>query len=148
MKKTVKKLMIAASAVMIAIPAYAGQTQPALVDVDLDNMIATGDLVSARTEKKTDSFIGCGTRNIELPDSTLFSWAFCQAQDAEDELVTCFTQNPELVQTIREINDTSFVTFSWRVEEDESLTCTRMGFSTQSFYLGKEIKGNKVNNDD
>lgn len=141
-----KGLILTIGAALLSSTSYAGTTAPVPVEVDLENMIATGDLVTARTTKGNATFIGCGTRNLEGVDGALFSWAFCQARDAAEERVTCFTFNPDLVATVREINDSSFVTFSWSDDGGGTLTCTRMGFSTQSFYLGKETKGNKERN--
>lgn len=147
MSKLSTALIVLMGASLMSAPAIAGYVQPAPVTIDLENGFASGDQVTARTAKKDDSsFIGCGTRNIEDDQGGLFSWAFCQAQDADEQLITCFTFNPELVKTINAINDTSFITFNWTEDEGGTLTCNRMGFSTQSFYLGKEIKGNKVKN--
>jgi hypothetical protein len=144
MKKILKWAVLTVTSVVLVFPVLAGQVQPAIVDVDLDNFFASGDLISARIAKNDDVFIGCGTRNFELGDGSLFSNAFCQAEDEDGDRVVCFTTNPELVRTIRGINDSSYVTFSWNDDGDGNLTCTRMGFSTQSFYLGKDTKGNKV----
>lgn len=144
MKKTLKWAALIFGTVALALPALAGLVQPAAVNVDLDNFFASGDLVAARTDKNDDVFIGCGTRNFDLGDGTLFSWAFCQATDEEGDSVTCRIDNNDLVQTVREINDSSYVTFSWTDDGQGNLTCSRMGFSTQSFYLGKDVKGNKV----
>lgn len=144
MKKILKWAVLTFATALMALPVLAGQVQPAVVDVQLDSFVASGDLIAARTDKNDEVFIGCGTRNIELGDGTLFSWAFCQAADEEGDSVTCFTENTDLVRTVREINDSSYVTFSWAEDGEGNLTCNRMGFSTQSFYLGKDVKGNKV----
>ena len=145
MKKILKRtIFLTLSSMFLMLPVWAGQVQPSAVDVQLDNFFASGDLVSARTAKNDDVFIGCGTRNVEADGVSIFNWAFCQAADEEGDSVTCLTYNPELVQTVREINDSSYVTFSWSDDGAGNLTCNRMGFSTQSFYLGKEVKGNKV----
>lgn len=105
--------------------AFAGQTQPAVVQVELGDGIgsATGDLITARTDKDDEVFIGCGTRNFEDGVGGLFSTAFCQARDAEGDQATCFATNPDLIQTIREINDFSFVTFGWTDDGSGNLTC-------------------------
>jgi hypothetical protein len=141
-----KGLMFTLGAILLSTSAYAGTTLPQPVDVDLENMRASGDLVTARTTKGKATYIGCGTRNTEGADGMLFSWAFCQARDKEEEQVTCFTFNSDLVKTIREINDSSWVTFSWTDDGEGTLTCSRMGFSTQSFYLGKHVKKNRTRN--
>ena len=141
-----KGLIFIFGAALLAGTSHAGTAQPAPVTINLEDLSASGDLVTARTTKGDATFIGCGTRNFEGVDGELFSWAFCQARDVEEEHVTCFTFNPDLVATVREINDSSFVTFSWSDDGEGTLTCTRMGFSTQSFYLGKQTKGNKKQN--
>ncbi len=141
-----KGRMFALGATLLSMPAFAGTTLPQEVVVDLESMRASGDMTTARRTGGKAAYIGCGTRNTEGVDGALFSWAFCQARNAEEEQVTCFTFNPELVKTVREINDFSWVTFSWTEDENGTLTCSRMGFSTQSFYLGKQVKKNKTRN--
>ena len=141
------KLGIAyAAAALVSAPAFAGFTQPAIVQVDLDARTATGDIISARDAKDPDVFIGCGTRNFDDGAGGVFNFAFCQAEDADGDSVVCNTTNPELVRTIREINDSSFITFGWDDDGAGNLTCTSMGFSTQSFYQDKHtmdnVKGN------
>lgn len=147
MKKHLKAMACMTAAALISVSAHAGFTRPAEVNVDLDNLFAGGDMISARTDKAKNVFIGCGTRNVEDGSGGLFSWAFCQAEDADEEQVTCFTFNPDLVKTIREINDASYITFSWTDDGAGTLTCTRMGFSTQSFYLPKQKKSKKKKDD-
>lgn len=142
MKSITKTLAIALGTALLATPALAGQTQPAEVNVDLDTMFASGDMVTARGSKGDSEFIGCGTRNFEDGAGGLFSWAFCQAEDADGDRATCFTFNPDLVKTINAINDTSYIQFAWTDDGSGSLTCTRMGFSTQSFYLGQNQRAN------
>lgn len=143
MPKLLTRSIAILGATMIAIPAYAGNTNPVPVQVDLTAMSAIGDMVTARTDKNDDVFIGCGTRNFDDGNGGIFSWAFCQADDGAGNSATCFTTNADLIKTIHAINDTSFITFSWSDDGQGNLNCERMGFSTQSFYLGKEVKGNK-----
>lgn len=144
MPKLMKTTIAMIGAALIAMPAFAGETQPAEVMVDLDNFFAQGDMLTARTDDNDEVFIGCGTRNFSDGAGGLFSWAFCQAVDAEGDRATCFTFNTPLVDTINAINDNSFITFSWTDDGAGNLECTRMGFSTQSFYLGSKVKGNKA----
>lgn len=147
MNKLTKTLALAIGAALISTTAFAGSTNPQPVQIDLDNMIGTGDMVTARGDKDDEVFIGCGTRNLSDGMGGLFSWAFCQGTDSEGDSATCFTFDPELVKTVREINDGSWITFSWTDDGSGTLTCNRMGFSTQSFYLGKDSKANKVPKD-
>ncbi len=141
-----KGLMFTLGAALLSMPAFAGTTLPQEVVVDLENMRANGDMTTARTTRGKAAYIGCGTRNSEGADGSLFSWAFCQARNAEEEQVVCTTFNPELVATVRAVSDFSFVTFRWTEDENGALTCNHMGFSTQSFYLGKQVKKNRTRN--
>ncbi len=126
------KIMIAAAAAFASTAAVAGFSQPALVDVDLVNRFAGGDMVSAQAAKDNVTFIGCGIRKIATGGG-LVTTGFCQATDAAGENITCFTQDPDLLDATSSTSDFSYVTFSW----NEDLECTRIGFSTQSFYLTK-----------
>ncbi len=115
--------------------AYAGLTQPAPVVIDFDNFTAVGDQFTARTAKDDTSFIGCGTRNTDDGMGFSFRFGFCQAGDADGNMVTCFTENPNLLDEMRGSSAFAFVTFSWEDDGMGNLTCNRVGFSTQSFYL-------------
>ena len=142
MTKLKRGLAYAFGAILVSSTAFAGLTRSVVVDIDLDNNFASGDMITARTAKDDTVFIGCGTRNTEDGSGGLFSWAFCQGEDRDGDSATCFTFNPDLVKTVREINSNSFITFSWTDDGAGNLTCTRMGFSTQSFYMDKHTKGN------
>ena len=128
----IKSMIIAAAVTIISSSAFAGFTQPVPVEIDLVNRIASGDMVTARYSDNADEFIGCGSRRIGTGAGG-FSFAFCQARIApgEDGLAFCNTLDEELVKAINSIADFSFVTFSW----NEDGECTRIGNSTQSFYL-------------
>lgn len=132
------------SSAVLAPAAIAGLTQPAPVIVDLDGAgggFAQGDLITARTDKTDTVFIGCGVRDFDDGAGGAFTFAFCQAEDEEGDAAFCNTQNPGLIESIRGSSDSSFLTFSW-VDNAGAPECTRIGFSTQSFYLGKNTKGN------
>ena len=137
----------ALAVVLASTAAIAGFRQPAPVDVDLDAQFASGDMITAADAKNGDVFIGCGTRNFDDGFGGVFSTAFCQAQDEQGDLITCFTDNQELVRTVREINDSSYVQFRWEDDGMGGFTCTHTGFSTQSFYLDKLTKGNQKGNE-
>jgi len=52
--------------------------------------------------------------------------------DFADEVPAfCSTFDPDLLDAMKSVSDFSFITFSWNVAGE----CTRIGFSTQSFYL-------------
>lgn len=146
MRKILTLLALAGAAAAMPLTAQGGAVNPVPVQVDLDAGTALGDMLSARDAKDDEVFIGCGTRNFDFGGS-FFSQAFCQALDEDGDRVTCFTQNPDLVKTIREINDGSFITFRFEDNGFGGFDCTAMGFSTQSFYMDKHAKGNQKGNE-
>jgi len=139
-----KGLVFIAGAALLSAPAYAGRVNPQAVNVDTDLMFASGDMITAFDAKDDDVFIGCGTRNTLIPSGGMFSWAFCQAEDADGDNVTCFAFDNELVETINAINSDSYIQFRWEDDGFGGFNCTHMGFSTQSWYLDKHTKANKA----
>jgi hypothetical protein len=125
----------AAVAAALAASAYAGFAQPAPVDVDLTVGLAQGDQLTARADADPDVFIGCGTRTIRTGGGTLVRTGFCQARDAADEQVVCFTQDADLLDAMRALSDFAFITFSFVDDGAGGFECRRVGSSTQSFYL-------------
>jgi len=121
--------------VMLAGIAYGGLVQPAPVSVDLVNRTALGDQLTARTSAGNTEFIGCGTRNFDDGTGNAFRFGFCQASDADGDEITCFTENDNLIDEMRANNDYAWITFSWQDDGFGGADCTRVGFSTQSFYL-------------
>jgi hypothetical protein len=137
-----KKFLITAAIAMFTSTALAGLYQPALFIVDLDAQFAQGDMLSVANSVNSDAFIGCGTRRTSIPAAGVdFRTGFCQAGDDDGNVITCFTEDPALIDEMRASNDHSFITFNWAVEIDptgnENYVCTRVGFSTQSFYIDK-----------
>lgn len=118
--------------------AYAGLVQPAPVDVDLTNFFAQGDQFTARQSAGDTQFIGCGSRTFDDGLGSSFKFGFCQAEDADGDSVTCFTQNPVLLDAMRSTSDYAYITFSWRDDGAGGAECIRVGHSTQSFYLPKK----------
>lgn len=138
-------LFVAAVLALVTSGVYAGFTQPAPVEVDLVGMSALGDQVTARAAKNDIDFIGCGIRMFDDGAGGSFSFGFCQAQDSDEEQVTCFTTNASLLEAMHATSDYAFITFSWVDDGSGGFECTRIGFSTQSFYLPKGTKGNEQN---
>lgn len=114
--------------------AYAGLVAPAPVVIDLDNRFAQGDQFTARKAMNDHEFIGCGSRTLDDGVIPLFRFGFCQAVNSEGDEIVCFTERASLLDEIRATSAYAFITFSW----DENDECTRVGFSTQSFYLPKK----------
>ena len=136
--KTRKILAIAFLTLFSAI-ALAGMVVDGPVEIVLNedgSGQAIGNMTSARYSDNDVEYIGCGTRNIDVGGGNFFQFAFCQAGDAAEELAFCSTQNPDLVGALEAIADHSFVIFSF----DANGECTRIGFSTQSFYLPEAPK--------
>ncbi|MDJ0911437.1 MAG: hypothetical protein QNI99_19790 [Woeseiaceae bacterium] len=130
-----KKLLILATAVLCSSAAFAGLKQPQPVVVDLVAQTAFGDMLTAANSDNNVEFIGCGSRRIDDGMGFTFRFGFCQASDADGNQITCFTENDNLLDEMRASNDFSFVTFSWEDDGAGNLTCNRVGFSTQSFYI-------------
>jgi hypothetical protein len=120
---------------LLAGAAFAGLAQPAPVTVDLVNMFANGDQLTARTSAGDVTFIGCGTRSIDDGTGNPFRFGFCQASDADGNEITCFTENGNLLDEMSANNDYAFITFGWQDDGGGGAECIRVGFSTQSFYL-------------
>ena len=107
-------------------------------------MSALGDQVTARYSSNKDEFIGCGTRNFDDGVNS-FMFGFCQAADTDGNQLTCFTENPSLLDTIDGISDFAFIIFSWVDDGFGGFECTFVGSSTQSFYLPRGINANGNN---
>jgi len=133
------KILTVFCALTYALVAHAGQSQPAEVAVDLTNLTASGDMLSARIDRDDDVFIGCGIRVFDDGAGGTFEFGFCQAEDNEGERAFCNTDSPGLLGAMKATSDYSFVTFSW----DADGICTRIGFSTQSFYLPNRRRGRR-----
>ncbi len=129
----IRNLLSITALTLIAGVAFAGLVQPAVVFIDEANMFAQGDMWTARTANNDVEFIGCGIRVFDDGASPPLFFGFCQAQDSAEVLIVCSTFSADLVEAIKGISDTSFLTFSWNASFD----CTRIGTSTQSFYLPK-----------
>ena len=124
-----KHVISAVALTVVSTVASAGLYSPQAVILDMTNRVASGDMLTARDSLNPFAFIGCGVRY----GSGGLIFAFCQAGvgEAEGEFFTCFTDNPTLVDAIKSISDFSFITFAWDVDGN----CTRIGNSTQSFYV-------------
>ena len=95
---------------------------------------ANGNMVTARFSSNDVEFIGCGVRRIDDGAGGVFLFAFCQAADAANVQGFCSTENPNLIASIGDQDDFSFITFSWNAAGE----CRSIGNSTQSFYIPKK----------
>jgi hypothetical protein len=131
------KILLTIVIALFSSAVFAGLHSPAPITIDLDNRIASGDMLTAANSVNSDEFIGCGTRSFDDGLGDPFRFGFCQAQVKGGDSLTCFTFNDALLDEMRASNDFSWITFSWTDDGLGGLTCTRVGFSTQSFYLDK-----------
>lgn len=98
------------------------------------------DMVTARFSDNDVEFIGCGIRTFDDGAGGTFTFGFCQATDSAGVNGFCQSTNTDLLLAMAATADFSFITFGWDAVGD----CTRIGFSTQSFYLPDGL----VNDDD
>ena len=91
---------------------------------------AVGSMSAARFSKNEVEYIGCGVRRIDTGAGVVV-FGFCQASTATGELGFCNTENADLIASIGDQDDFSFITFSW----DSAGFCRAIGNSTQSFYI-------------
>lgn len=134
------KISIALVAFFMASMAMAGlkNTQPVDVTLESDGSgNALGDMVTARFDGGPDEFIGCGIRVYSDGAGGSFEFGFCQAEDADGDRAFCNTQDKALLQAMKSTSDFSFITFGWNSDGE----CTRIGFSTQSFYIPELTDG-------
>lgn len=119
---------------MFSSVAVAGYVQPFNVEVLLNpdgSGSAMGDMASARFADNDAELIGCGIRVVDTGVGDTFRFGFCQATSAAGVRAMCQTQRPDLVDAMKATADYSFITFGWNADGE----CTRVGYSTQSFYL-------------
>ena len=138
MKKS-KIAMAGAGLAFLTTTAMGGLVQPFPVDVDLTGMIASGDMVTARYSDNATEFIGCGIRKISDGMGGVFEFGFCQAEDRDGDRKICNSTDPALLDAISSSGEYGFISYSW----DATDTCTRIGFSNQSFYLPEKLKSNE-----
>jgi hypothetical protein len=123
-----KHVISAAALILASTVASAGSYQPRPVTLDLTNRTADGDMLTARDSLNPGDFIGCGIRQLSG-----FAWGFCQAGHSlvEGDYFTCYTEDADLLEAIKALDDFSYITFTWDVDG----VCTSIGNSTQSFYI-------------
>jgi hypothetical protein len=137
MEMNIKHTLAASVLLTVGSVASAGYVQPAPVTISFTDSVASGDMWTARTSDNPSAFIGCGVRY----EATGLTLAFCQAGVGPDEAtqqIRCRTDNPLLADAIKAISAFSYISFSW----DGAGNCTRIGVSSQSFYL-PELKSKK-----
>jgi hypothetical protein len=121
-------LILSSSAAMAGLV----QLTPVTVTLNPDGSgSANGSMASARFSKNAIEFLGCGVRRIENSAGVVLAFGFCQAMTADNVNGFCETENLELIESIGDIDDFSFITFAWNADG----VCRSIGASTQSFYI-------------
>ena len=129
-----KQLMGIGGLVLGSSAAMAGLVQLTPVTVTLNpdgSGSANGSMTTARFSKNAIEFLGCGVRRIENSAGVVVTFGFCQAMTADNVNGICNTENPELIESIGDIDDFSFITFAWNADG----VCRAIGASTQSIYI-------------
>ena len=130
-----RKWIVILMALLVSGFAMAGQYAPQPLTLDLVNRTAAGDLVTVRFSANETEYIGCGIRAFDDGAGGATWFGFCQARNEKEEVGFCNTANAELLSAIMATADFSYVTFSW----NEAGECTRIGYSTQSFFIPKPL---------
>jgi len=141
-----KKILTLITTLSVLLPAlaFAGFSLSVPVVVDLDDKSAFGDQWAARSSKNAVEVIGCGVTQWDDGQGNTYSWGFCQATDAEGVGIFCMTESPLLMETMRATSAFAFISFNW----DEDEYCTRVRYSTQSFYLPRFTAKGESGEDD
>lgn len=142
----IKQLVAAATLVLLSSLGLAGFLQPFSVEVTINPDMsggASGDMATARFSENDIELIGCGIRTFDDGAGGVFEFGFCQAvmDDGSEEGLRgfCNTDRSNILDTLKATGDYSFVTFNWNAAGE----CTRVGFSTQSFYIPEQTKKGK-----
>ena len=125
--KTMSKIALCLTLGLMSAGAVAGLYLAQPVTVDLVAQSAQGDMWSARYSSTDDAFIGCGVTSVD--DGTQF--AFCQALDAEGDLILCAVDSAILIESIKSITSDSVILFLW----DDTGLCTVINVATQSYAI-------------
>jgi hypothetical protein len=129
-----KQVATIGALVLISSAALAGLVTITPVSVTMNpdaSGSASGSMSAARFSKNAVEYIGCGVRRFADGAGGVSVFGFCQASTAAGVLGFCETDSPDLVASIGDQDDYSFITFSWNSAGE----CRSIGNSTQSFYI-------------
>jgi hypothetical protein len=105
--------------------ASAGTHSTLPVIVSPDGMYAMGDLGAAyNSQTNYYEYIGCASNA-----SPGYSWGICYATDSVGVSRYCTTDSPDLLASIRQVDETTRLTFTW----DGNGTCTTISTGNFSF---------------
>ncbi|MBV1908210.1 MAG: hypothetical protein KUG78_02755 [Kangiellaceae bacterium] len=131
-----KRLINLCAALCLFSPlALAGSTSDIFVEIDLEARHAKGNMLDARFSDNEFERIGCGISSLDLSDGSVSQQGWCQASLTKGENTICFTENWALLDSIKAIDDYSYISFRWDKEGD----CSSIYVSTQSQYIPKNV---------
>jgi hypothetical protein len=133
MKKQLLKLCVILSG--LSTLAWAGDISDVFVEIDLVERSARGNMLDARFSDNEFERIGCGISSFAFSDGSVSQQGWCQASLMKGENTICFTENWALLDSIKAINDYSFISFRW----DKAGDCSSIYVSTQSQYIPKNV---------
>jgi hypothetical protein len=125
-----------AAALLLGSPvAMSGMTSSVPVEVIVNadaSGSAQGNMATARFTANTVEYVGCGVR-YSISGTTTVKGGWCQATNSAGVNGFCSISgsNTELLNAISGTSDYSYLVFAWNAAG----MCTRVGFSTQSFYI-------------
>ena len=91
---------------------------------------AYGSMSGARFSDDENEAIGCGVRRYGGNNPHIYG--FCNAiAPSGTPQVSCYTENPDLIESLATLSDYSFITFAWNADGE----CMSIGVSTQSQYI-------------
>ncbi len=131
-KKAGLALLLSASSTCL----FAGTLAKVPVEINMETLTAGGSMTSARFSSNEFEMIGCGVRTFRTDEGYQLDFGFCSASLVEGETVMCTTENMDLIETIRAIDDFSYVIFRW----NEDGECQYVGNSTRSQYITGKLK--------
>lgn len=148
MKRVIKSLI--AGMFFMPIFAYAGVAGTSGLEIDWDLQEASGIMSVVRFSDDPNERLGCGAYH-SVEGGGLYSYGFCVAQygpEREDRVV-CYTEVPELIDKITQINHYSWVFFKWQWNDDLGYNeCVRFRFSTQSHHIPEGVGSLPKDDDD
>jgi hypothetical protein len=106
------------------------------VEINLEERRATGNMTAARFSSNEFEEIGCAIRTYRDQWGNKFDMGSCRATLVEGESSMCTTENMDLIQTIRAMNDYSYVIFTWNDDGE----CQLIGNSTRSQYIPGKLR--------
>ena len=112
-----------------ALSANAGRYDHAPVIVDLVNYVGEGGMAAARYSNNDIEEVGCRIRST----AGVGSQVQCQARDANDVLIYCTSEDPQILEAARSISSYSWISFT--TDQRQYGECLTLNISNKSFHI-------------